>query len=49
MPREGYRMGVLAPGVYREVLNSDAAGWGGNMGNAGGVPAEPFRRWRWCT
>jgi len=42
VPREGYRMGVPEPGVYREVLNSDAAGWGGgNMGNADGVPAEP--------
>jgi 1,4-alpha-glucan branching enzyme len=40
--REMYRVGVPAPGPYREVLNSDAAAYGGtNVGNAGEVTAEP--------
>ena len=43
MPHTGYRIGVPGPGVYREVLNSDAAIYGGsNMGNAGAVSAEPI-------
>ena len=42
MPREGYRIGVPEGGWYREILNSDAAIYGGsNMGNGGGVYAEP--------
>ncbi|MBI4400641.1 MAG: 1,4-alpha-glucan branching protein GlgB [Nitrospirae bacterium] len=42
VPRTGYRIGVPAPGWYRELLNSDAAVYGGsNMGNLGGVQAEP--------
>jgi 1,4-alpha-glucan branching enzyme len=42
MPRSGYRVGVPAPGFYREILNSDSAHYGGsNMGNAGGLPSEP--------
>ncbi|MBI5854228.1 MAG: 1,4-alpha-glucan branching protein GlgB [Nitrospirae bacterium] len=42
VPRSGYRIGVPAPGSYREVLNSDASCYGGsNMGNAGGVLSEP--------
>jgi 1,4-alpha-glucan branching enzyme len=41
VPRPGYRLGVPAPGVYRELLNTDAAVYGGgNVGNAGGVEAE---------
>lgn len=41
VPREGYRIGVPSPGWYRELLNSDAAIYGGsNLGNAGGVHAE---------
>ena len=40
-PREGYRVGVGAPGFYREVLNSDSQYYGGsNIGNAGGLHAE---------
>ena len=36
VPRHGYRIGVPAPGVYRELLNSDAAIYGGsNLGNGG--------------
>ena len=41
VPREGYRLGVPRAGFYREVLNSDAAVYGGsNAGNGGGVVAE---------
>jgi 1,4-alpha-glucan branching enzyme len=41
--RENYRVGVPRPGYYREILNSDSAHYGGsNLGNAGGVRAEPF-------
>ena len=40
--REGYRIGVPESGQYRELLNSDAAVYGGsNMGNGGSVQAEP--------
>jgi 1,4-alpha-glucan branching enzyme len=40
--REGYRVGVPEPGYYAEVLNSDAALYGGsNVGNGGGVSSEP--------
>ena len=39
--RRKYRIGVPRPGYYREILNTDAALWGGsNAGNAGGVEAE---------
>ena len=39
--RTGYRVGVPEGGWYREVLNSDAARYGGsNAGNMGGVDAE---------
>jgi 1,4-alpha-glucan branching enzyme len=42
MVRYGYRIGVPEPGFYRELLNSDAAWYaGGNVGNEGGVAAEP--------
>jgi 1,4-alpha-glucan branching enzyme len=42
VPREGYRIGVPAPGSYRELLNSDSEIYGGsNVGNAGAVVAEP--------
>ncbi|WP_298966869.1 1,4-alpha-glucan branching protein GlgB [uncultured Methylobacterium sp.] len=38
IPRHGYRIGVPAPGLYREAINSDAAAYGGgNVGNYGGV------------
>ena len=40
--REGYRIGVPEAGCYREALNSDSAWYGGgNLGNGGGVLAEP--------
>ena len=38
VPRTLYGIGVPRPGFWREVLNTDAAIYGGsNMGNAGGV------------
>jgi 1,4-alpha-glucan branching enzyme len=41
VPRIGYRLGVPAPGFWRELLNSDAKEYGGSgMGNFGGVLAE---------
>jgi 1,4-alpha-glucan branching enzyme len=40
--REGYRIGVPQAGFYAEILNTDAAPYGGsNVGNLGGVHAEP--------
>jgi 1,4-alpha-glucan branching enzyme len=40
--RIGYRIGVPRPGVWREVLNSDAGIYGGgNVGNGGAVWSEP--------
>jgi 1,4-alpha-glucan branching enzyme len=43
VPREAYRIGVPRAGWYRELLNSDAAVYGGsNMGNGGGVETEPI-------
>jgi 1,4-alpha-glucan branching enzyme len=41
VPRQPYRIGVPAGGMWRELINSDAAAYGGSgMGNAGGFPAE---------
>jgi len=41
VPRDGYRIGVPLPGLYREVLNTDAEMYGGgNVGNLGGVTAD---------
>jgi 1,4-alpha-glucan branching enzyme len=41
VPRPEYRIGVPEPGYYRELLNSDAAVFGGsNVGNGGGVHSE---------
>ena len=38
VPRENYRIGVSQQGYWQELLNSDAAIYGGtNMGNDGGV------------
>jgi 1,4-alpha-glucan branching enzyme len=43
VPRHGYRVGVPAPAFYREILNTDAALYGGSdLGNGGGVWAEPI-------
>ena len=42
VPRVGYRVGVPHGGYWRELLNSDAAEYGGSgMGNLGGTTAEP--------
>ena len=41
VPRDGYRLGVPHGGFWREVLNSDAAIYGGaGIGNCGGLHAE---------
>jgi 1,4-alpha-glucan branching enzyme len=41
--RHGYRLGVPAPGFYREIINTDAETYGGgNVGNMGGFEAENF-------
>ena len=41
MPRHGYRLGVPRGGRWRELLNSDAAEYGGSgAGNFGGVQAD---------
>lgn len=48
--REEFRMGVPCEGYYREILNSDAALYGGgDRGNAGGCNAEPIssHRFNW--
>jgi 1,4-alpha-glucan branching enzyme len=42
VPRFDYRIGVPAPGFYRELMNSDAEIYGGsNVGNGGGLGTEP--------
>jgi 1,4-alpha-glucan branching enzyme len=42
VPRENYVVGAPGSGFWREVLNSDAAHYGGSgMGNMGGVEAAP--------
>jgi 1,4-alpha-glucan branching enzyme len=39
--RRGYRIGVPEAGYYQELLNSDAAVYGGsNVGNGGGLSTE---------
>jgi 1,4-alpha-glucan branching enzyme len=43
VPRYNYRLGVPEPGHYMELLNSDSAYYGGgNIGNLGGVEADPI-------
>jgi 1,4-alpha-glucan branching enzyme len=43
VPRENYRVGVPAAGLYREIFNTDSHLFGGaNLGNAGAVMAEPI-------
>jgi 1,4-alpha-glucan branching enzyme len=42
VPRRGYRIGVPVEGFYRELVNTDSEAYGGsNLGNGGGVRAEP--------
>jgi len=44
VPRANYRIGVPTTGRWAEVLNSDAALYGGSgQGNLGGVVAAPVR------
>jgi len=44
VPRYRYRLGLPRPGKWREVLNSDAAIYGGrNVGNLGGVLADDYK------
>jgi 1,4-alpha-glucan branching enzyme len=44
VPRFNYRIGVTAPGLWRELLNTDAAEFGGSgQGNFGGAEAAPVR------
>jgi 1,4-alpha-glucan branching enzyme len=50
MPRHNYQIGLPRGGHWREILNSDAAIYGGSgMGNMGGVDAAPIplhgRKW----
>jgi 1,4-alpha-glucan branching enzyme len=41
-PRQGYRIGVPTPGVWRELLNTDAGDYGGSgLGNGGMAHTEP--------
>jgi 1,4-alpha-glucan branching enzyme len=41
VPRHGYRVGVPRRGAWREVLNTDAAAYGGsNTGSGGQVPTQ---------
>jgi 1,4-alpha-glucan branching enzyme len=41
VPREGYRVGVPKAGYWREILNSDAAIYGGSgVGNRGGMHTD---------
>jgi len=45
VPRFGYEIGVPEAGFYREILNTDAAQFGGsNLGNCGGVTAKEKER-----
>ncbi len=44
VPRWNYRVGVPKPGLYREILNTDAGMFAGsNMGNGGSVMATDIR------
>jgi 1,4-alpha-glucan branching enzyme len=52
VPREGYRLGLPRGGTWREVLNTDAAIYGGSgLGNAGAVEAarEPAQGREWSA
>jgi 1,4-alpha-glucan branching enzyme len=43
VPRYGYRLGVPYAGLWREIVNTDAAHYGGsNMGNGGAAYADPI-------
>ncbi|WP_084661731.1 1,4-alpha-glucan branching protein GlgB [Sulfobacillus thermosulfidooxidans] len=41
VPRHGYRLGVLQPGEWQEILNTDSVYYGGsNLGNGGWVYSD---------
>jgi 1,4-alpha-glucan branching enzyme len=43
VPRYGYRLGLPRAGRWREAVNTDSSSYGGgNVGNLGGVAAEPI-------
>ncbi len=44
VPRSGYSIGVPRPGHWRELLNTDAACGGSNIGNGGMVETVPVQR-----
>jgi len=41
VPRHGYRIGVAQPGRYREIINTDAAIYGGSGVHNGELQTEP--------
>jgi 1,4-alpha-glucan branching enzyme len=42
VPHEGYRIGLPRAGRWREIVNTDAEGYGGSgVGNLGGIEAVP--------
>jgi len=50
VPHQGYRIGVPTLSWYRELLNSNAQVYGGsNLGNGGGVMAEPIASHRFAN
>jgi 1,4-alpha-glucan branching enzyme len=43
VPRHNYQIGIPLPGMWKELLNSDAPIYGGSgQGNLGGVEAVPI-------
>ncbi len=45
IPRWGYRVGLPAPGLWLELVNTDASEWGGSgIGNLGAVHTD---HWAW--
>ena len=43
VPRHGYSVGVPGHGAWRELVNTDAAPYGGSdVGNGGLVPSRPL-------
>jgi 1,4-alpha-glucan branching enzyme len=46
--RRNHRFGLPGPGYYQEILNTDSGFYGGsNVGNNGGVQAEPIASHGW--
>ena len=42
LPREGYRLGLPASGVWRELINTDLTVYGGSGVGNGVIPTEPL-------